>query len=188
MAFDPFGGGGGANSGSHVVFASGPRVTLQEPTAPAPSQQQPSFSVALQLALAERMQEAQGAASQPSLPPASPIRMQASAEEAAKALGAIVFDLDGITSPRGQTEQSRPRDEERLAAAAVTAQTLMAVDEAMDGASPSASLGIAKRLPGSPADGYRYMETLRHDQQITDERRAVARKMAQKDDEMAFRD
>jgi hypothetical protein len=205
MAFDPFS-GGGAPQGSHVVFAPIPVPPSHNwdwgrpQAAPSqPQQQQPplSFSDAIQQALAERLEEARNPAARPANAlEANDVRvMRASAEEAAKVLGNVVFNLEGIGSPRPRIDEermarleARRQEEEQVKAETVNTGALIAAEQAMDSMGSSASLGVARRLPGSPADGYRYMETLRHDQQITDERRAAARKMAKKDDEMAYRD
>ena len=52
----------------------------------------------------------------------------------------------------------------------------------------STSQMIARKLPGSPQNVYAQMQAIREENELVSERREIARKMAQKEDEITYRD
>jgi hypothetical protein len=52
----------------------------------------------------------------------------------------------------------------------------------------STSQMIARKLPGSPHNVYAQMQAIREEEDLVYERRVIARKMAQKEDEITYRD
>jgi hypothetical protein len=175
MAFDPFGGGG--NHGSHVTFAPIP--------IPGPSHQhdwgRPNIS-----------------------PPVRPTRQMDDLPLAQNAIATesqrqALEDLsEGARREAEATERAEAalqaymaeRHEQAARAGATIVETFASImtEAFLDTMNASPSLGIARRLPGSPENVYGQMQAAQEDEKLTDQRRAFARQMAKKDDEMAYRE
>jgi|GEM_PF-6869388 len=107
----------------------------------------------------------------------------------------IIFEpLPGLSpgsgsppSPVDQAHAAASRQRERENATAQAFATVMA-EQLVTDPLVSTSQMIARKLPGSPQNVHAQMQAIREENELVSERREIARKMAQKEDEITYRD
>jgi hypothetical protein len=95
----------------------------------------------------------------------------------------------GSGAPPSPVDQAHAaaRQRERETATAQAFASVMAEQMVTDPL-VSTSQMIARKLPGSPQNVYAQMQAIREENELVSDRREIARKMAQKEDEITYRD
>jgi len=91
--------------------------------------------------------------------------------------------------PPSQVDQARAAAMQReREGATVQAFAAVMAEQIVSDPLVSTSQMIARKLPGSPQNVHAQMQAIREENELVSERREIARKMAQKEDEITYRD